>query len=75
VARLPVPDQVKAYYPGQELEFGPEYIIPKPFDRRLFVEVPHAVASAAAESGLVRGVDLQLYRTKLAQRNESRLSV
>ena len=73
LARLPVPEQVREYYPGEELEFGPDYIIPKPFDRRLFVEVPHAVAAAAVESGLVKNVNLASYRAKLDQRNKERL--
>jgi malate dehydrogenase (oxaloacetate-decarboxylating)(NADP+) len=73
LARLPVPDQVKKYYPGEELEFGPNYIIPKPFDRRLFIEVPHAVAAAAVESKLVKSVELELYRKTLELRNETRL--
>jgi malate dehydrogenase (oxaloacetate-decarboxylating)(NADP+) len=72
VARLPVPDEVKALYPSQRLEFGPGYLIPKPFDRRLFVEVSRAVAEAAVESGVARPVDLTAYRRSLEERNLAR---
>ena len=73
LARAPVPDDVKALYPGESLEFGPGYIIPKPFDRRLFVEVSFAVAEAAIRSGVARqGVDLAAYRQDLERRNAER---
>ncbi|MBQ2630896.1 MAG: malate dehydrogenase [Kiritimatiellae bacterium] len=73
LARQDVPDDVKALYPGETLEFGPEYIIPKPFDRRLFVEVSFAVAEAAVKSGVARAkVDLSAYRLDLERRNEAR---
>ena len=73
LARQDVPDDVKALYPGETLEFGPEYIIPKPFDRRLFVEVSFAVAEAAVKSGVARAkVDLSSYRLDLERRNEAR---
>ena len=73
LARQEVPDDVKALYPGETLEFGPEYIIPKPFDRRLFVEVSFAVAEAAVKSGVARAkVDLSAYRLDLERRNEAR---
>ena len=74
VARLPVPEHVRELYPQEKLEFGPKYIIPKPFDRRLFVEVPYAVAEAAMKSGVVKNVDLAKYRQRLEQRNEERLT-
>ncbi len=51
LARRPVPQEVRACYADENLEFGPEYLIPKPFDRRLFIEVPAAVAEAAVASG------------------------
>ena len=73
LAQKPVPDEVKALYPGENLEFGTGYIIPKPFDRRLFVEVSHAVAAAAVKTGVARAaVDLDEYRRDLERRNESR---
>jgi malate dehydrogenase (oxaloacetate-decarboxylating)(NADP+) len=52
LAQQPVPEDIKALYPNEELEFGDGYIIPKPFDRRLFVEVSLAVAEAAVKTGV-----------------------
>ena len=54
LAREPVPDEVKAIYPNETLEFGTGYIIPKPFDRRLKDIVPAAVAEAARRTGVAR---------------------
>jgi len=54
LAREPVPDDVKALYPNETLEFGTGYIIPKPFDRRLRDVVPAAVAEAARRTGVAR---------------------
>ena len=51
LAREPVPEDVKALYPGETLTFGPGYIIPKAFDRRLYAAVSYAVAEAAVKSG------------------------
>jgi malate dehydrogenase (oxaloacetate-decarboxylating)(NADP+) len=58
---------VAAAYVGQTLAFGPEYLIPKPFDPRLMMKIAPAVAQAAAESGVaLRPVaDLIAYRDKL----------
>ena len=73
LAQQPVPDEVKALYPNETLEFGTGYIIPKPFDRRLFVEVSYAVAEAAVKSGVARAtVDLAEYRKDLERRNQAR---
>ena len=73
LAQKPVPDDVKALYPDETLEFGTGYIIPKPFDRRLFVDVSFAVAEAAVKSGVARkAVDLAAYRRELERRNEAR---
>ena len=73
LAREPVTDEVKSLYPGEDLVFGDGYIIPKPFDRRLFVEVSFAVAKAAVESGVARlEVDLAAYRRSLEARNAAR---
>lgn len=54
-------------YADEELKFGPDYLIPKPFDPRLIEEVPLAVVKAAMESGVAtRPIeDLDAYRTKL----------
>jgi malate dehydrogenase (oxaloacetate-decarboxylating)(NADP+) len=58
---------VAAAYAGEKLAFGPEYLIPKPFDPRLMMKIAPAVAKAAAESGVAaRPIqDLDAYRDKL----------
>ena len=58
---------VAAAYSGATLSFGPEYLIPKPFDPRLMMQIAPAVAQAAAESGVAaRPIkDLDAYRQKL----------
>jgi malate dehydrogenase (oxaloacetate-decarboxylating)(NADP+) len=58
---------VAAAYAGQSLAFGPEYLIPKPFDPRLMIKIAPAVARAAAESGVARRpiVDWEAYSEKL----------
>ena len=60
---------VAAAYSGEDLKFGPEYIIPKPFDPRLILEVPPAVAKAAMDSGVAtRPIkDFDAYRENLAR--------
>ena len=73
LAREPVPAETAALYPGEKLVFGDGYIIPKPFDRRLFVEVSHAVAMAAVESGVAREPKGSAeYRRELEERNASK---
>jgi len=54
MARLPVPKEVLAAYNIDQLEFGPNYIIPKPLDARLLDYVPPVVAQAAIETGVAR---------------------
>jgi malate dehydrogenase (oxaloacetate-decarboxylating)(NADP+) len=58
---------VAAAYAGEQLAFGPEYLIPKPFDPRLMMKIAPAVAQAAADSGVaLRPVkDMDAYREKL----------
>jgi malate dehydrogenase (oxaloacetate-decarboxylating)(NADP+) len=58
---------VAAAYAGQQLAFGPDYLIPKPFDPRLMMKIAPAVAKAAAESGVaLRPIeDMDAYREKL----------
>jgi len=58
---------VAAAYVGEKLTFGPEYLIPKPFDPRLMMKIAPAVAKAAAESGVAMRpiTDLDAYRDKL----------
>lgn len=62
-------DIVAAAYSVEELKFGPEYIIPKPFDPRLILEIPPAVAKAAMDSGVAtRPIeDFDAYRENLAR--------
>src|SRR5664279_2074980 len=58
---------VTAAYAGATLSFGPEYLIPKPFDPRLMMRIAPAVAQAAAESGVAARpiADMEAYRDKL----------
>ena len=58
---------VAAAYAGQQLAFGPEYLIPKPFDPRLMMKIAPAVAKAAADSGVaLRPIqDMDAYRERL----------
>jgi malate dehydrogenase (oxaloacetate-decarboxylating)(NADP+) len=60
-------DEVALAYADQELTFGPDYIIPKPFDPRLIVKIAPAVAEAASASGVARRPieDIEAYRQKL----------
>ena len=57
---------VAAAYAGEPLVFGPEYLIPKPFDPRLMIKIAPAVAQAAADSGVARGpiADVEAYRER-----------
>ena len=68
LAKMEISDEVAEAYIGQELRFGPEYIIPKPFDTRLILRIAPAVAQAAEESGVAERpiADLQAYRDKLS---------
>jgi malate dehydrogenase (oxaloacetate-decarboxylating)(NADP+) len=70
LAREDVPDEVDRAYSGTRLRYGPEYIIPVPFDPRLIVEVSQAVAKAAMDSGVARRpiVDMETYRRRLSER-------
>lgn len=58
---------VAAAYAGEKLAFGPEYLIPKPFDPRLMMKIAPAVAQAAADSGVAQRpiADMAAYREKL----------
>jgi malate dehydrogenase (oxaloacetate-decarboxylating)(NADP+) len=73
LAREAVPADVQALYPNEKLVFGNSYIIPKPFDRRLFVEVSYAVAKAAVESGVAPATDLAALKASLIARNAARV--
>lgn len=70
LARADVPDEVATAYSGERPRFGPDYIIPVPFDPRLVVEIPVAVAQAAMDSGVARKpiVDMDHYREQLSAR-------
>ena len=64
-----VPEYLNEIY-GTKLEFGENYIIPKPFDKRLIVEISSAVAAAAIKSGssALKDFDIQQYKKDLATR-------
>jgi malate dehydrogenase (oxaloacetate-decarboxylating)(NADP+) len=70
LARAEVPDQVATAFYGRRAMFGPEYIIPAPFDPRLIVNVPVAVAKAAMDSGVARKpiIDMERYIAQLEGR-------
>jgi malate dehydrogenase (oxaloacetate-decarboxylating)(NADP+) len=71
LAREDVPDDVAAAY-GARPKFGPDYIIPVPFDPRLIWYVPPAVAQAAMDTGVARKpiVDMEAYRQQLSARRD-----
>jgi malate dehydrogenase (oxaloacetate-decarboxylating)(NADP+) len=70
LAREDVPDEVAAAYKGDRPKYGSSYIIPSPFDPRLIVEIPLAVAKAAVASGVARKpiTDWAAYRNQLRAR-------
>ncbi|BAE49093.1 NADP-dependent malic enzyme [Paramagnetospirillum magneticum] len=70
LAREDVPDEVDAAYSGRRLRYGPDYIIPVPFDPRLIASIPPAVAKAAMDSGVARKpiIDMGAYKRELSAR-------
>lgn len=70
LAREDVPEEVTAAYAGREMKYGPNYIIPAPFDPRLITRIPVAVAEAAMRTGVARKPihDFDAYRRELAAR-------
>ena len=73
LAKEPVPDDVMAAYGGTQLQFGPDYLIPKPFDARVLIWEASAVAEAAVKEGVVssevsKSFDLETYRHELESR-------
>ena len=70
LAREDVPDEVAVAYSGTRPRYGPEYIIPAPFDPRLIREIPPAVAKAAMSSGVARLpiIDDDAYKSRLSAR-------
>lgn len=70
LARMPAHDSVAQAYGGRKLVFGPDYIIPTPFDPRLIAEIACAVAKAAMDSGVAKKqLDLEVYKRQLTQQN------
>jgi malate dehydrogenase (oxaloacetate-decarboxylating)(NADP+) len=69
LAKAEASDEVAAAYQGKELKFGPDYIIPTPFDVRLILRIAPAVARAAAESGVATRpiTDYDAYRQSLGR--------
>jgi len=69
LAKAEVPDYLNELY-DTKLEFGKDYVIPKPFDKRLVVEISSAVAQAAIDSGssLMKDFDIEKYKKELANR-------
>src|SRR5436190_15492457 len=67
LAQAELSEVVTAAYAGATLSFGPEYLIPKPFDPRLMMRIAPAVAKAAAEAGVAAGpiAGMEAYRAKL----------
>ncbi|WP_292230920.1 NADP-dependent malic enzyme [Brevundimonas sp.] len=70
LAREDVPDEVAAAYRGRKLKFGPDYIIPTPFDPRLIWYIPPFIAQAAMDTGVARVQieDMDAYRNALRSR-------
>jgi malate dehydrogenase (oxaloacetate-decarboxylating)(NADP+) len=70
LAREDVPDEVAAAYHGSRLSFGPQYLIPVPFDPRLISRIPVAVAKAAMDTGVARKhlADIDEYTAQLSAR-------
>lgn len=70
LAKETVPEHVNVTYGETKLQFGPDYIIPKPFDTRLITEIPPAVAQAAMDTGVAREPidDWENYRQDLFER-------
>jgi malate dehydrogenase (oxaloacetate-decarboxylating)(NADP+) len=77
LARQQVPEEVAEAYGGKAHSFGPDYIIPAPFDPRLMEVVPAAVAQAAMDSGVAQFpiLDMTAYRTALRSRLNPTTSV
>ena len=72
LAKEPVPDDVAAAYDGEQIQFGSEYIIPKPFDARVLIWEASAVAQAAVDEGISKyskkDFDIERYREELEAR-------
>ena len=75
LAKEPVPEEVKLAISGRQFEFGPEYIVPTPFDPRLMERVSCAVAKAAMDSGVASMPieDFNSYKLILEQIRQGKL--
>lgn len=69
LAREPVPESVRSAYEGRDFEYGPDYIIPTPFDSRLLENVSCAVAKMAQQTGVAKSeiMDFDQYQAYLVQ--------
>jgi malate dehydrogenase (oxaloacetate-decarboxylating)(NADP+) len=76
LAKLDVPDYINSIYNTSGMKFGKEYLIPKPFDSRVFIEVSTAVAEAAVAGGIAKGSypGREGYIAELNTRYETRIS-
>ncbi len=76
LAKEEVPQYVKDAYGGDDLKFGKDYIIPKPFDRRVLVWVSSAVAKAAIEDGVarVKDFDIEAYKKELQAKIDAEMA-
>ncbi len=72
IARMPADKDLRKIYPDENLTFGRDYILPKPFDHRILTEVAPAVALAAMESGIAREpiADIERYKKNLDTRRD-----
>ena len=75
LARQPVPDYISEAYDGATMQFGPEYIIPKPFDRRVLIWEASAVAQAAVDEGITQIGKDEFSITQYREELESRLGL
>ncbi|MDP7372249.1 MAG: phosphate acyltransferase, partial [Candidatus Poseidoniaceae archaeon] len=75
LAKEPVPDYISEAYDGATMQFGPEYIIPKPFDRRVLIWEASAVAQAAVDEGITQVSKEEFSIAKYREELESRLGL
>lgn len=75
LAREPVPDYISEAYDGVTMQFGPDYIIPKPFDRRVLIWEASAVAKAAVDEGIARISPEEFSVSEYREELESRLGM
>ena len=75
LAREPVPDYISEAYDGATMQYGPDYIIPKPFDRRVLIWEASAVAKAAVDEGIARISPEEFSVSEYREELESRLGM